>query len=84
MTNLCRFKIETKMDKKVLRNNYRMYKKTGIWAIFHVFRPEIFFFKNDPIRANFLRGIDCAHFRSLKTLMTQGIGVCIEAKIKKF
>jgi hypothetical protein len=26
------------------------------------FRPEIFF-KNNPIRANFMRGIDCAHFQ---------------------
>ena len=46
---------------------FRMNKKIGIWAIFSfLFRPENFF-KNDPIQANFMRGIDCAHFRSLKT-----------------
>ena len=44
-------------------------------------------FKNDPIRGNFIRGIDCAHSRSLNTLSwpwIREIRVCIEAKIWKF
>ena len=32
-----------------------------------IFR-KFFFLKNDPITPNFMRGIDCAHSRTLKTL----------------
>ena len=32
--------------------DYRVYKKTGIWAIFSCFFDPKFFFKNDPIKAN--------------------------------
>jgi hypothetical protein len=38
-------------------------KKPEFGRFFMFFRPEIFF-KNDPIRANFMRGIGCAHLRS--------------------
>jgi hypothetical protein len=64
---------------------YRVYKKPEFGRFFHVFRPEIFF-KNDPIRANFMRGI--AHiFEAWKHFLDPESGnrsVCIEAKIENF
>ena len=45
-----------------------------------------FFSKNDPYRGNFMRGIDCAHSRSMKTLPWPWFRKwirCIEAKTEK-
>ena len=53
---------------KVKKTSFIGCIKNGMWAIFHVFLIRNFFFKNDPIKNNFMRGIDCAHSRSLKTL----------------
>jgi hypothetical protein len=36
-------------------------KKQEFGRFFIFFEPQ--FLKNDPIRANFMRGIDCAHFQ---------------------
>ena len=41
---------------------YGHLKKSKFERFFMFFRFENFF-KNDPIRANFMRGIDCAHFQ---------------------
>ena len=41
---------------------YRVYKKPEFGQFFCCFFDPKIFFKNDPIRANFMRGIDCAHF----------------------
>jgi hypothetical protein len=46
---------------------------------FVFFRTDNFFFKNDPIRANFMRGID----RIPEASLIQG-NVCIEAKLENF
>ena len=54
------------------------------------FRQKNFFhdfFRNDPYRSNFMREIDCAHYRSVKMLpwpWFREIDVCIEAKIENF
>jgi hypothetical protein len=70
------FKIRTQIKGRI--------EKTGIWAIFSCFFDAKFFFKNDPIRANFMRGIDCAHFQRFPDPESGSRSVCIEAKIENF
>ena len=63
--NLSKFCAETSYSQKIYFTG--CIKNRNLGDFFMFFRPEIFF-KNDPIRANFMRGIDCTHSRSLKTL----------------
>jgi hypothetical protein len=43
-------------------------KKSNVHDFFMNFEPENFSSNNEPYRGNLMQGIDCAHFRSVKTL----------------
>ena len=63
---------------------YRLYRKNRNLDNFFISSTRNFFFKNDPIRANFMRGIDCAHFQRFPDPESGNRSVCIEAKIENF
>ena len=54
---------------------YRVYKKPDLGDFFMFFRPEIFF-KNDSIRANFIRGINFVHFQRFPDPESGNQSVC--------
>jgi hypothetical protein len=60
---------------------YRVYKKLELGRFFMFFRQENLL-KNDPIRANFMREIDCGNFQRFPKPESGNRSVCIEAKIE--
>ena len=46
----------------ILQHLQGVLKKPKFGRVFHVFSTRNFFLRNDPIRASFMQGIDCAHF----------------------
>ena len=73
--NVCHLRISAKVQ--------GVSKNRNLDDFFMFFRPENLF-KNDPIRTNFIRRIDCAHFQRFLDSDSGNRSVCIEVNNRNF